>query len=57
MKTLIENKEEKIIADELYEAIKKLPKEQLRDVKVMIMTAKILFEDPPKESVKRETAV
>ena len=55
MKALIENKEEKIIADELYETIKELPKEQQRDVKVMIMTAKMLFgktdKEPDKEKV------
>ena len=58
MKALIENKEEKIIADELYEAIKELPKEQQRDVKVMIMTAKMLFGETDKAPDKdNETAV
>ena len=58
MKTLIDTKEEKTIADELYEAVKELSKEQQRDVKVMIMTAKMLFGETDKEQDKEEvTAV
>lgn len=52
MKTIIDTKNEKTIADELYEAVKELPKEQQRDVKVMIMTAKMLFTQVPKEANK-----
>jgi len=52
MKSIIDIKEEKTIADELYETVKELPKERQRDVRVMIMTAKMLFEKPPKEQEK-----
>jgi len=48
MKILIDTKE-KTIADEIYETVKELPKEQQQYVKVMIMTAKMLFEKPPEE--------
>ena len=48
MKTLIDTKE-KAIADEIYETVKELPKEQQRDVKIMIMTAKMLLENPREE--------
>ena len=58
MKTLIDTKEEKTIADELYEAVKELSKEQQRDVKVMIMTAKMLFGETDNEQDNEEvTAV
>ena len=62
MKTLITSKEEKVNADELYEAIKELPKEHQRDVEVMIMTIKMLLKETPREPNKvtpdkTETAV
>ncbi len=49
MITLIDNKEEKIVADEIYETVKKLPKEQQQDIKVIIMTAKMMFEKEQEE--------
>ena len=57
MKNIIDTKEEKTIADELYEAVKELPKEQQRDVKVMIMTAKMLCMSKSEMPEEKEEAV
>lgn len=51
MKTLI-NQDEKNIVDEIYELIKVMPNDVLRDFRTMIFTAKMLMCDKTEEDAK-----